>query len=57
MGAPYYQDDTVRLFHGDCLDVLTELPDASVDAVVTETGWASVGVRRYPYLASVGVCG
>jgi DNA modification methylase len=36
MGAPYYQDDTVRLFHGDCLDVLTELPDASVDAVVTD---------------------
>jgi DNA modification methylase len=36
MGAPYYQDDTVRLFHGDCLDVLAELPDASVDVVVTD---------------------
>lgn len=36
MGAPYYQDDTVQLFHGDCLDVLAELPGASVDAVVTD---------------------
>jgi site-specific DNA-methyltransferase (adenine-specific) len=33
---PYYADATVRLFHGDCLDVLRELPDNSVDAVVTD---------------------
>ena len=32
----YYSDDLVTLHHGDCLDVLRTLPDASVDAVVTD---------------------
>lgn len=32
----YYEDDTVRLHLGDCRDVLPTLPDASVDAVVTD---------------------
>lgn len=34
--TPHYQDDSVTLFHGDCLDVLRELPDGSVDSVVTD---------------------
>ena len=33
---PYYEDELVTLYHGDCLDVLRTLPDASVDAVVTD---------------------
>jgi hypothetical protein len=36
MSQPYYVDDAVTLWHGDCLDVLRETPDASVDAVVTD---------------------
>jgi len=32
----YYEDDTVQLHLGDCLDVLPTLPDASVDAVVCD---------------------
>ena len=32
----YYQDERVTLHHGDCLDVLRALPDASVDSVVTD---------------------
>ncbi|MDR7385228.1 DNA-methyltransferase [Promicromonospora iranensis] len=40
MSAPYYEDDSVTLHHGDCLDVLRELPDASVDAVVTDPPYA-----------------
>lgn len=32
----YYQDDLVTLWHGDCMDVLATLPDASIDAVVTD---------------------
>lgn len=33
---PYYQDENVTLYHGDCLEVLRDLPDNSVDAVVTD---------------------
>ena len=36
MSAAHHVDDLVTLYHGDCLDVLRELPDASVDAVVTD---------------------
>jgi site-specific DNA-methyltransferase (adenine-specific) len=34
--TPHYQDEHVTLYAGDCLDVLATLPDASVDAVVTD---------------------
>lgn len=34
--APHYTDATIALHHGDCLDVLRSMPDASVDAVVTD---------------------
>src|SRR5690606_36373244 len=33
---PYYEDDWVALYHGDCLAVLRSLPDGSVDSVVTD---------------------
>ncbi len=33
---PYWQDESVQLFHADCLDVLRALPDNSVDSVVTD---------------------
>ncbi len=32
----HYQGHGVTLHHGDCLDVLRALPDASVDSVVTD---------------------
>ena len=32
----HYQGHGVALHHGDCLDVLRTLPDASVDSVVTD---------------------
>ncbi|NOQ62763.1 DNA methyltransferase [Mycolicibacterium fortuitum] len=32
----YYSDAQVTLYHGDCLEVLAELPANSVDAVVTD---------------------
>lgn len=36
MTTYHYADETLTLHHGDCLDVLRSLPDASVDAVVTD---------------------
>ena len=33
---PWHQDDRATIHHGDCLEVLRALPDASVDAVVTD---------------------
>ena len=36
MTEPHYSDATVTVHHGDCLDVLRTLPDASVDSVVTD---------------------
>ena len=32
----FYSDEHVTLWHGDCLDVLADLPTASIDAVVTD---------------------
>jgi site-specific DNA-methyltransferase (adenine-specific) len=36
VSEPYYKDDTVTLYHGDCLDVLPTLPRDSVDVIVTD---------------------
>lgn len=36
MSTPYYADENVTLYAGDCIDVLTTLPDNSVDACVTD---------------------
>ncbi len=36
MTAPYYADGAVTVHHGDCLDVLRQMPDNSVDSVVTD---------------------
>jgi len=36
MTEPYYSDDVVTLYAGDCIDVMRSLPDCSVDAVVTD---------------------
>ncbi len=33
---PWFSDDSVTVWHGDCLEVLRTLPDNSVDAVCTD---------------------
>jgi site-specific DNA-methyltransferase (adenine-specific) len=32
----HYQNDDVTVYHGDCTDVLAELADSSIDAIVTD---------------------
>ena len=55
--ALMHSDDTVTLYHGDCIAVMRELPDASVDAVVTDPpyelgfmgkGWDASGIAYHP---------
>lgn len=33
---PYYEDESVRLFHGDSTEVLADMDDKSVDLVITD---------------------
>jgi DNA modification methylase len=44
--SPYYADDQVTLHLGDCLDVLREIPDASVDAVVCDPPYSLAFMGR-----------
>jgi site-specific DNA-methyltransferase (adenine-specific) len=61
--TPYYQDDWVTIYHGDCLDVLGHAP-TSADLVVTSppynkgaTPWAHSGHWRYGGRGSSGGAG
>ena len=42
---PYYEDDGVTLYHGDCLSVLREMPAQSVNCCVTSPPY--FGLRDY----------
>jgi site-specific DNA-methyltransferase (adenine-specific) len=33
---PYYEEDGITIYHGDCENVLPELPEASFDACITD---------------------
>ena len=43
---PYYADDRATLYGGDSLSLLAALPDASVDAVITDPPYSSGGMVR-----------
>lgn len=46
MTEPYYSDERVALYGGDSLAMLAALPDASVDAVITDPPYSSGGMMR-----------
>ena len=48
--TPYFEQDGVTLYHGDCREILAGLPDESVSAVVTDPpyGLAFMG-KRWDY--------
>lgn len=50
---PYYSDDAVTIYHGDALAVLRALPDASVDALITDPPYSSGGMVRSDRMGSV----
>lgn len=45
-GEPYWQHERATLYGGDALAVLASLPDASVDAVITDPPYSSGGTFR-----------
>jgi len=44
--TPYYQEERVSLFLGDCLDVMRSMESNSVDAIVTDPPYALTGLSR-----------
>lgn len=46
MTTPYYDHDGITLYHGDCRDILPEMPDASVDLVLTDPPYG-IGFSGY----------
>jgi site-specific DNA-methyltransferase (adenine-specific) len=44
---PYFADDLVTIYHGEALDVLSRLPEASADVLLTDPPYSSGGMFRY----------
>ncbi len=50
---PYYEVDGITIYHGDALDVVSGLDDASVDVVFTDPPYSS-GARNAAQMRSRG---
>lgn len=35
LGQPFYRDDRTALYHGDCIDIMSQIPHNSVDLTIT----------------------
>jgi site-specific DNA-methyltransferase (cytosine-N4-specific) len=51
--TPYFADEQTTLWHGDSLDILRQLPDASVDCCVTSPPY--FGLRDYGEVGQYGL--
>jgi len=53
MNNPYYQDEWVTIYHGDCREILPELP--KVDLVVTDPDYnaKNIGPNEREYEAGM----
>ncbi len=49
MIKPYYQDEWVTIYHGDCRDILPELPDKSIDLVLTDPPYLRIDMDKKVY--------
>lgn len=38
--SPYYEENGIVIYHGDCREILSLLPEKSVDLVLTDPPWA-----------------
>lgn len=43
---PYYQDDSCTIYHGEACAVLSQLPEGSVDVLLTDPPYSSGGMFR-----------
>lgn len=50
---PYYQDSAIEIYHGDCLSVLKELPDESINCCITSPPYWSL--RDYGVNGQIGL--
>lgn len=46
MSKPYYSDELVTLYYGDCISVMESIDDHSVDTVLTDPPYSSGGRRE-----------
>lgn len=52
--VPFYEDALATLYRGDTLDILRQLPDEHVAAVITDPPYSSGGLYRADRMASTG---
>jgi len=54
MIKPYYEEENIKIYLGDCFEVMKELPDSSIDLIVTDppygitkNDWDKVPPKEY----------
>jgi len=48
MIKPYYEEKDITIYHGDCLEIMKELPDKSIDLVLTDPPYG-IGFKAKGY--------